>query len=138
MPRKKTTDAERAPKTPRVTELETAQETQARQPENVPADGRYHRFFTVSAASDDWEDPAHDSMHNANRLAILEEAMHHGLHPQGEARFDGSEEIPGNRGRHTTNLLYSVEVLPADQAHAPTTTTVSSVLRTHGGKSQAE
>ncbi len=133
MPRKKS-----EPKTPRVAEMETALETQARQPENVPADGRYHKFFTVSAASDDWEAPEHDSMHNANRLAILEEAMHHGLHPQGEARYDGHEEIPGNRGRHTTKLFYSVEVVPADQADAPHTVTVSKVLHDHGGTSQAE
>lgn len=133
MPRKK-----REPATPRVTEMETALEVQARQPENVPADGRYHKFFTVTATSEDWEAPEHDSMHNANRLAILEDALHHGVHPQGEARYDGAEEIPGNRGRHTTKLYYSVEVVPADQAHAPSTFTVSKVLKNHGGKSTAE
>lgn len=133
MPRKK-----REPATPHTTGMATAQEVQARQPEDVPADNRYHMFFTVTATSDDWEAPEHDSMHNANRLAILESALHHGLHPQGEASYDGAEEIPGNRGRHTTKLLYSVEVVPADQADAPATTTVSKVLKDHGGKSTAE
>jgi hypothetical protein len=133
MPRKKS-----EPKTPRVSDMETPLEVQARQPEDVPADNRYHQHFVVSASSDDWEDPAHDSMHNANRLAILESALHHGLHPQGEARYDGHQEIPGNRGRHTTHLFYSVDVVPADQADAPHTTTVSKVLKEHGGKSQAE
>jgi hypothetical protein len=132
------TKQEKAPRTPRVTELPTAQEVQERQPENVPADNRYHKHFVVSASSSDWEAPEHDSMHNANRLAILEEAMHHGLHPQGEARYDGAEEIPGNRGRDTAKLFYSVEVVPADQASAPHTVTVSKVLKEHGGKSQAE
>lgn len=133
MPRKK-----KDPPTPRVANMPTAQEVQARQPEDTPADNRYHKHFMVSAASEDWEDPVHDSMHNANRLAILEEAMHHGLHPQDEARFDGHELVPGNRGRDTTRLFYSVEVLPADQADAPHTVTVSKVLKDHGGKSQAE
>lgn len=127
-----------SPKVHRVTDLDTAKEIQARQPEDVVADGRYHVVVTVSAASDDWEDPAHDSMHNANRLAVLESALHHGLHPQGEARYDGHTFIPGNRGRHTTRLEYSVEVLPADQADAASTVTVSSVLRAHGGTSVAE
>jgi hypothetical protein len=133
MPRKK-----KEPATPRVTEMPTAQEVQARQPEDVPADNRYHKHFVVSAASEDWEAPEYDSMHNANRLAILEEAMHHGLHPQGEAQYDGAELIPGNRGRDTTKLHYSVEVVPADQAHAPSTVTVSKLLKDHGGTSQAE
>jgi hypothetical protein len=132
MPRKK------EPKNVPVTAMPTAQEVQARQPEDVPADDRYHKHFVVSAASEDWEAPVHDSMHNANRLAILEEAMHHGLHPQGEARYDGHELVPGNRGRHTTKLFYSVDVVPADQADAPATVTVSKVLAAHGGKSQAE
>lgn len=132
MPRKK------EPATPRVADMEAAEQTMARQPENVAADGRYHLHITVSASSDDWENPVHDSMHNANRLAILESALHHGLHPQGEARFDGSELVPGNRGRHTTKLFYSVEVLPAGMADAPHTVTVSSVLKAHGGTSKAE
>lgn len=127
-----------SPKTPRVSEMPTAQEVQERQPENVPADNRYHKHFVISAVSEDWEDPVHDSMHNANRLAILEEALHHGLHPQGEARYDGHEETEGNRGRHTTKLFYSVEVVPADQADAAETVTVSKVLKAHGGKSTAE
>lgn len=130
MPRKK--------KVADVNDLATNLEVQARQPEDVPADNRYHQHFVVSAVSEDWESPEHDSMHNANRLAVLESALHHGLHPQGEARYDGAEEIPGNRGRHTSRLFYSVEVVPADQADAPHTTTVSSVLKAHGGTSQAE
>lgn len=134
MPAKKKSE----PKTPRVSEMPTAQEVQERQPEHVPADNRYHKHIVVSASSADWEDPVHDSMHNANRLQILEEAMHHGLHPQGEATFDGAETTAGNRGRDTTKLHYSVEVVPADQAHAPDTVTVSKVLKEHGGKSQAE
>lgn len=134
MPAKKKSE----PKTPRVSEMQTAQEIQARQAEDVVADGRYHYIVTVSASSADWEDPVHDSMHNANRLAVLESALHHGLHPQGEARFDGHSTEGGNRGRYVTRLEYSVEVLPADQAHAPSTVTVSKVLADHGGTSQAE
>lgn len=116
----------------------TPEEIQARQPEHVPADGRYHQHFVVSAASDDWEHPVHDSMHNSNRLAVLEAALHHGLHPQEEARYDGHELVPGNRGRHTTKLFYSVAVVPAGQADAPETLTVSKVLKAHGGTTQAE
>jgi len=130
------TKKQAGPKTPRVTEMATNEEIAARQADSDAQDGRYHHVFTVSAASEDWEAPEHDSMHAANRLAVLDAALHHGLHPQEEARYDGAELIHGNRGRDTTRLSYSVKVLPADQAHAPSTVTVSKELAAGDGTSE--
>lgn len=127
--------AKKEPKNKSVTELPANLEIQARQPELVGADGRFHKVVTVSAHAEDWEAPEHDSMHAANRLAVLQEALSLGLHPQEEARYDGSELVPGNRGRHTTRLTYSVAVLPADQAHAPDTVVPAKVLAAGDGTS---
>lgn len=116
----------------------TAEEIQARQEPGAPDDGRFHHRVVVSATSEDWRDRQHDSMHNANRLAVLDMAMHRGLHPQEEARFDGYEVVPGNRGRDCTVLSYSVAVVPAAQADPASTVTVSKTLEAHGGTSQAD
>lgn len=121
-----------------VTALDTTDEVAARQPEDVPRDGRFHKVVTVSAHAEDWEAPEHDSMHAANRLATIQEALGLGLHPQEEARYDGSELVPGNRGRHTTRLAYSVAVVPADQAVPSETIVPAKVLAASGGTTQAE
>lgn len=119
-----------------VSTLPEAEETQARNPESVAADGRYHHKFVVQGLSEDWEDPVQDEMHRANRLATLQSALNLGLHPQEEARYDGAE--PDERtdrpaAKRSTTLRYSVAVIPAHAAHAPDTETPSKALARMGG-----
>ena len=120
-----------------VSSLPTSEETQARNPEDVERDGRYHHFFVVQGLSEDWEAPEQDSMHAANRLAVLQSALNLGLHPQGEARYDGAEEDERTTrpaSKRSTKLKYSVEVLPAHEAFAPDTETPSKVIAREAAK----
>ncbi len=66
-----------------------------------PADGRFHRSFNVETprvsglgleddATSDWSSSDHDAMHEANKVAVLQEAINLGLHPRSEATFDGA------------------------------------------------
>jgi hypothetical protein len=120
-----------------VSSLPESQETQARNPESVPADGRYHHYFVVQGLAEDWEAPEQDAMHAANRLATIQAALNLGLHPQGEARYDGAEEDERTTrpaSKRSTKLKYSVEVLPAHAAHAPDTVTPFKVLAKTEGR----
>lgn len=131
----------REPKNVNVSSLPTSEETQARNPENVPADARYHHHFVVQGLAEDWEASEQDEMHAANRLATLQSALNLGLHPQGEARYDGAEEDERTTrpdSKRSTKLKYSVEVLPAHAAHAPDTETPSKVLARTEGHSTAK
>jgi|SRR6187549_59251 len=87
-----------------------------------PADGRFHRVFNIQKpvvsdpnlqddATSDWNSSDHDAMHEANKVAVLQEALNLGLHPRAEATFDGAG--PVNKWTGTCALTYSVEVVPA-------------------------
>jgi hypothetical protein len=67
------------------------------------------------------------AMHEANKAAVLQEAIQRGLHPRGEVRFDGAEVKTTESGPRTfrhAELTYSVEVVPAsvDTKSVETTT----------------
>lgn len=80
------------------------------------ADSRYRHHFNigldrgVDPEKVDWNDAVHDAMHEANKVAVLQFAMNVGLHPQGDAIFEGP--ISSGQSR-TAKLVYSVEVVPA-------------------------
>jgi hypothetical protein len=113
-----------------------------------PADGRYRKVFTVvvprvSTGADlelDWNSDEHDTMHEANKVATLQEALFRGLHPQGEARFDGQEGDTDPRSYGSATLVYSVEVVPAtdEGTEAAATYTPSFAIKDQGGSTLAE
>lgn len=110
-----------------------------------PADGRFHRVFHVAAprvstrdqssATSDWSAPEHDSMHEANKIAVLQEAMNGGLHPRGEARFDGAGQVA--EFADSVDLEYSVACVPAStetpEDTAALTMTPSKAIEEQGG-----
>jgi hypothetical protein len=112
-----------------------------------PADGKYHKVFTVATPRVstgkvpelDWDAEEHEAMHEANKVAVLQEALNRGLHPRGEAEFvgplDGSDPEAGQVG-----LEYTVEVVPAtsDGEEAANTYTPSAALADQGGSSLPE
>ena len=78
--------------------------------------------------SEDYIDPEWIAlqMHEANKLAVLQDALNRGLHPQEEARFDGAQDTRG------TELVYSVTVIPAtSDERAAATVTPSAALSAH-------
>jgi hypothetical protein len=101
-----------------------------------PPDGRYYRVFNVEVPRTstpgpdpevDWSDDQHSAMHEANKVAVLQEALNRGLHPQAAARFDGARKVDGG-------LVYSVEVIPAtDDERAAETVTPSKAIADQGG-----
>lgn len=121
------TPAEREKRFPEENELTDAEIVQRRTPDVDgkplwPADGRFHRSFNVETprvtglgleddATSDWKSSDHDAMHEANKVAVLQEALNLGLHPRSEATFDGAG--PKNALTGTVALTYSVEVVPA-------------------------
>jgi hypothetical protein len=72
-------------------------------------DDRFRRQFMV-AYRDDYDDPQHADMHEANKLAVLSEALNAGLHPKEPAAFDGTQPTPQSG---SILLNYSVAVVPA-------------------------
>jgi hypothetical protein len=144
------TRAEREKRFPEENELTDAQIVQRRTPDVDgrplwPADGRFHRSFNVETprvssrdqtdATSDWRSSDHDAMHEANKVAVLNEALNLGLHPRGEATFDGAG--PKNDLTGTVALTYSVEVVPASsetpEETAALTFTPSKALAEQGG-----
>ena len=143
------TQAEREKRFPEENELTDAQIVQRRTPDIDgrplwPADGRFHRAFNVETprvssrdqadATSDWWSSDHDAMHEANKVAVLNEALNLGLHPRGEATFDGAG--PKNDLTGTVALSYSVEAVPASSespAEAATAFTPSKALAEQGG-----
>lgn len=112
-----------------------------------PADGRYHKVFNIATPRTstgkppelNWNAPEHDAMHEANKVAVLQEAMMRGLHPRGEAEFVGqlgdADEASGS-----ASLEYQVEVVPAtvDGEEAANTYTPSAAIADQGGSTLPE
>lgn len=95
-------------------------------------DDRFHHTFTIPPTTSigDEDDPASVDAHNANKAAILEFALHRGLHPQGEASFDGQS----TRGDGSIDLEYSVPVRPAHLVEQPAdTVTPTKAIKAMGG-----
>ncbi|MFF4552716.1 hypothetical protein [Streptomyces sp. NPDC001422] len=92
------------------------------------SDGMRHvKEFVVLARQ--WGDS--EDEHTANKAGVANEAIQRGLHPRGEATFDGSEEHPDGL---SLVLTYSVETVPASIDHSPEdTTTPRDVIEAHGG-----
>jgi hypothetical protein len=69
--------------------------------------------------------------HEANKAAVHNEAIQRGLHPRGEASFDGSEDHPDGA---SLTLTYSVETVPSSVDDKPEdTTTPRDVIEDAGG-----
>lgn len=81
------------------------------------ADGtRYVRDFIVLAAR--WT--GEDYQHEANRSALIGEAIQRGLHPRGDVSFDGGEAHPDGV---SLTLTYSVDTVPSSVDRQPQDTT---------------
>jgi hypothetical protein len=114
-----------------------------------PADGRYRKVFTVAVPRTstpgrdpevDWSDSQHDAMHEANKVAVLQEALNRGLHPRAEAQFDGPvDQNVAEEAAASVSLVYSVEAVPAaDDETAASAYTPSAALADQGGSTLPE
>jgi hypothetical protein len=78
---------------------------------------RHVKEFVVRA--DTWT--GEDYQHEANRAALVGEAIQRGLHPRGDVSFEDQEEHPDGK---SLVLTYSVETVPSsvdDKAEETTT-----------------
>jgi hypothetical protein len=89
---------------------------------------RYVKEFVVLKA---WPAGNEADAHKANAAAVANEAIQRGLHPRGEARFDGSEDHPDG---HSLTLTYSVETVPSSIDTEPGETTTPRDVLTDNGK----
>jgi hypothetical protein len=92
------------------------------------AEGTRHvKEFVVPAAR--WT--GEDYQHEANRAAVVNEAIQRGLHPRGDVSFDGQEE---HADGVSLVLTYSVETVPSSVDDQPEdTTTPRDVIEADGG-----
>lgn len=112
------------------------EEGRAEEVEQRSADGsegtRHVKVFVTEPGAE--QNPA---MHEANKAAVLQEAIQRGLHPRGEARLDGAEIKTSESGRRTFQhafLTYSVEVIPASvDTKSTETTTPRDQIKSDGG-----
>ncbi|MEU1272986.1 hypothetical protein [Streptomyces sp. NPDC005799] len=89
---------------------------------------RHVKEFVVSSGN--WPD-GDDAAHEANKAAVLNEAIQRGLHPRGDVSFDGATEHVDSV---STVLTYSVETVPASVDHTPQeTTTPRDAIEDAGG-----
>ena len=101
--------------------------------EQRSADGsegeRHVKEFVV--VSTDWPGDGEGPGHEANKAAVVGEAIQRGLHPRGDVSFDGAAE---HGDGVSTVLTYSVETVPASVDHTPQeTTTPRDVIEAAGG-----
>jgi len=88
---------------------------------------RYVKEFVVSG--EQWT--GEEYQHEANKAAVANEAIQRGLHPRGEASFDGAEDHDDGV---SIVLTYSVETVPSSVDHQPEdTTTPRDVIEDAGG-----
>ncbi len=88
-------------------------------------DSKYRKRFMVQFR-DDYDDEQHADMHEANKLATLQDALMAGVHPKGDVVFEGTQETPQSG---SVILVYAVEGVPAElDADAPGTTVPRAVL----------
>lgn len=108
---------------PRTAEEEIAARTADTDEKAVP---RFSKVYVVKAR-DFTDGQDREPMHEANKVDMLQQALNVGLHPRGEATFDGHK--PHADGQ-STYLTYSVEVVPAVEDEVPArTVTPTKALR---------
>ncbi|GAA1281501.1 hypothetical protein [Saccharothrix xinjiangensis] len=108
--------------------LTGTEEGQAAEVEQRSADGaegtRFVKVFVTDPGAEH-----NEPQHEANRAAVLNEAIQRGLHPRGEVRYEGSKDVtpepkePGRRTFPRVELTYSVDTIPAVVDHKPAETT---------------
>lgn len=113
------------------TEEGRAEEVEQRSADGAAGDRYVKEFVTEPGAQHN------AAMHEANKAAVLQEAIQRGLHPRGEVRFDGAEEQTSESGsrvfKHAV-LTYSVRVVPASVDTQPgETTTPRDQVESDGG-----
>lgn len=149
-------DPRPGPQGPDEVDLTTEKIVQRRTPggDRWPADGRFRWVFHVgkpvvaknvpgASAASDWsdEDGTMATMHNANKVAVLQFAMNNGLHPTAEAELD---QVIGadDEDAVTVDLVYVVDVVPASEQtpeeNAARTLTPSGAISDMGGTTLAE
>lgn len=121
---KKTTDAKQFPAKAGNPEAEVEQRS---------ADGsegtRHVKEFVVLTES--WPGTGEEAAHEANKAALVGEAIQRGLHPRGDVAFNGATAHDDGL---STVLSYSVETVPASVDHTPqATTTPRDVIDAAGG-----
>ena len=90
---------------------------------------RYVKEFVVLKAS--WPSRDEGDAHKANAAAVANEAIQRGLHPRGEASFDGAEDHPDGL---SLTLKYSVNTVPSSVDEVSRdTTTPRDVIEAAGG-----
>ncbi|MET9517421.1 hypothetical protein [Streptomyces sp. NPDC002994] len=94
---------------------EEAVEVDQRSPDGAKGT-RHIKEFVVPAAR--WT--GEDYQHEANRAALVGEAIQRGLHPRGDVAFDGQEDHPDGV---SLILTYSVDTVPSSVDHNPEDTT---------------
>lgn len=105
-------------------------ETEVEQRSTDGSDGTRHvKEFVVLTAS--WPGTGEEAAHEANKVAVVNEAIQRGLHPRGDVTFDGAAE---HEDGVSTVLTYSVETVPASVDHtSQDTTTPRDVIEAAGG-----
>lgn len=87
---------------------------------------RHVKEFVV--LGDNWT--GEEYQHEANKAAVANEAIQRGLHPRGEAKFDGAED---HEDGASLVLTYSVETVPSSIDDKPEdTTTPRDVIEADG------
>ncbi|WP_326779719.1 hypothetical protein OG481_02155 [Streptomyces longwoodensis] len=100
-------------------------EVDERSPDGVEGT-RHVKEFVVHG--DTWT--GEEYQHEANKAAVANEAIQRGLHPRGEATFDGAEDHPDGV---SVVLTYSVDTVPSSVDHTPQdTTTPRDVIEADG------
>lgn len=102
------------------------------------ADDRFRRTYVLQErAWKDIDESKFDDAHEANKVALLQEALNVGLHPLAEATFDGLDREVGYR---SIGLKYSVPVRVAALSDKPTADVVtpSSALKDMPGGTTAQ
>jgi hypothetical protein len=94
------------------------------------SDGTRHvKEFVVLTAN--WPGTGEEQAHEANKAAVVGEAIQRGLHPRGDVSFDGASD---HGDGVSTVLAYSVETVPASVDHHPEdTTTPRDIIEDAGG-----
>jgi hypothetical protein len=90
---------------------------------DATTDDRFRRTFVLQErAWKDIDESKFDDAHEANKVALLQDALNVGLHPTGEAVFDGLDRECGYR---SVGLKYSVPVRVAALSDKPTADVVT-------------
>ena len=77
---------------------------------------RFKREFVVSGRDVAPDSASNESFHEANKVAVLQEAINAGLHPKSAAVFVGSEDLADGV---SVVFRYEVEVVDASEDADP-------------------